>query len=267
MSDEKIKPAIICGREVKVGDEMEGVKAWGGCRHSSGSSDDTGVVKEITRTEIILDTPRGRVFAQRAIVCDAEPMNVGPSGCTECLKETDRLTTVAEMPGKRFCSDCWDARQKKHPKVVVICGSSRFIDVMAVCGWLLERDEGAIVMGLHLLPYWYSEEAIPNHLAEHEGVADQMDELHLRKMDLGLLAREYSGSRVEVFVVNVKHYIGDSTTREVEYAKENGIPIRWYTDDVIGEKVNRLLEEFIERSEKVEFDAKTKVTPKDGGES
>ncbi len=26
------------------------------------------------------------------------------------------------------------------PKVIVLCGSSRFADVMAVVGWLLERD-------------------------------------------------------------------------------------------------------------------------------
>jgi hypothetical protein len=31
-------------------------------------------------------------------------------------------------------------------KTVTICGSSRFIDVMAVCAWLIERDEQAIVM-------------------------------------------------------------------------------------------------------------------------
>ena len=70
------------------------------------------------------------------------------------------------------------------PKVVVLCGSSRFVDIMAVCAWIIERDEGAISMGLHLLPGWYSMENIPDHLAEHEGVADAMDELHLIKIDL-----------------------------------------------------------------------------------
>jgi len=123
---------------------------------------------------------------------------------------------------------------KKPPKVVVICGSSRFIDVMMVCGWFLERDEGAIVMGLHLLPGWYSEENIPHHLAEHEGVADALDNLHLRKIDLAVHARETMGCEAEIFVTNVKHYIGKSTTREVQYAKDKGVPIRWYTDDPIG---------------------------------
>ncbi|MFA6054024.1 MAG: hypothetical protein WC769_01490 [Thermodesulfovibrionales bacterium] len=56
-------------------------------------------------------------------------------------------------------------------KVIVLCGSSKFCDIMAVCAWLLERNEKVITMGLHLLPFWYSEEKIPDHLAEHEGVA------------------------------------------------------------------------------------------------
>lgn len=71
----------------------------------------------------------------------------------------------------------------QKPKVVVLCGSSRFADVMAVCSWLIGRDEKAITMGLHFLPVWYPN-CPEHHLAEHEGVAEHMDELHLRKIDL-----------------------------------------------------------------------------------
>jgi hypothetical protein len=67
----------------------------------------------------------------------------------------------------------------QKPKIIVLCGSSRFVDIMAVCAWLIERDEKAIAMGLHLLPGWYSRERIPDHLAEHEGVVADMDALHL----------------------------------------------------------------------------------------
>jgi len=56
------------------------------------------------------------------------------------------------------------------PKVVTLCGSSRFVEVMAVSAWLLEKAEGAVTMGLHLLPWWYGGKE--NNLAEHEGVAD-----------------------------------------------------------------------------------------------
>ena len=124
-----------------------------------------------------------------------------------------------------------DAEIAKKPKVIVLCGSSRFVDLMAVCAWLLEREENAITMSLHLLPGWYCENKIPDHLAEHEGVADQMDELHLRKIDLA----------DEIFVVNDDGYVGDSTAREVEYTKKQGKPIRWYTHDPIGKKCQAIL--------------------------
>jgi len=116
------------------------------------------------------------------------------------------------------------------PKIIVLCGSSRFTDVMAVCAWFIERDEHAIALGLHLLPRWYSKEHIPHHLAEHEGVADAMDELHLRKIDMA----------DEIFVVDFNEYFGQSTAREIEYAKIHGKKTRWFTRDPIGEAVLRL---------------------------
>ena len=125
------------------------------------------------------------------------------------------------------------------PKIIVICGSSRFVDIMAVCAWLLERDEGAIVMSLHLLPFWYSKDHIPDHLAEHEGVADKMDELHLRKIDIAH----------EVFIVNKDDYIGESTTAEILYAREHGKHIRWYTHDPIGRKVQIIIDEYLKEKE------------------
>lgn len=116
------------------------------------------------------------------------------------------------------------------PKVVVLCGSSRFVGIMAVCAWLIERDEKAITMGLHLLPGWYPDIA-PDHIAEKEGVADAMDTLHLRKIDLA----------DEIFIVNYDDYIGDSTKREMYYAKEKHKNIRWYASDEIGRRCDELI--------------------------
>jgi hypothetical protein len=120
------------------------------------------------------------------------------------------------------------------PKIVVICGSSRWVDIMAVCAWLIERDEQAIVMSLHLLPAWYPD-CPADHLAEHEGCARAMDELHLRKIDLA----------DEVFVVNHEEYVGESTAREVGYAtkRPNVKRIRLYSQDPVGEKVREMLGE------------------------
>lgn len=115
------------------------------------------------------------------------------------------------------------------PKVITICGSSRFCDIMAVCAWILERDENAITLSLHLLPSWYCN--VASHLAEHQGVATSMDELHLRKID----------AADEVFIVNHDDYIGESTKREVQYAIEQGKKLRWYTHDLVGQYVNNLV--------------------------
>lgn len=117
------------------------------------------------------------------------------------------------------------------PKVVALCGSSRHIDIISVCAWLIERDENAIVMSLHLIPHWYSKEKIPAYLAEHECVKEKIDTLHLRKIDLA----------DEIFVVNYQDYIGISTKNEVSYAKESGKTIRWFTQDDIGKKVTQIL--------------------------
>lgn len=119
----------------------------------------------------------------------------------------------------------------KKPKIVVLCGSSKFVAIMAVCAWLIEKEEHAITMGLHLLPYWYCKNDIPDHLAEYEGVADEMDELHLRKIDLA----------DEIFVVNFNDYIGESTKNEIKYTKKLNKNIRWFSHDKIGEKVSNLL--------------------------
>ena len=109
-----------------------------------------------------------------------------------------------------------------RPKVIVICGSTRFIDLMAVCAWILERDEKAITMGLHLLPWWYGEDGPPNdHLAEHEGVDREMDQLHLYKIDLC----------DEIFVINAENYIGDSTRAEINYAVSKKKLIRLLTTE------------------------------------
>lgn len=125
----------------------------------------------------------------------------------------------------------YEKNYREKVKVVVMCGSSRFVDVMSVCAWLIEKHENANSMGLHLLPEWYCRGKIPSHLAEHEGVADQMDELHLRKIDLC----------DEIFVVNYDNYIGDSTKKEIAYAKKNKKVIRRYTSDVIGLMVDDIM--------------------------
>lgn len=116
-------------------------------------------------------------------------------------------------------------------KIITLCGSSRFCQEMAVCAWLLEKHENVITMGLHLLPHWYP--AAKGHQAEREGIAEQMDELHLKKIAIS----------DEIFVVNKDDYIGESTAKELAYACSIGLKekIRNYTEDYIGMQVETIL--------------------------
>lgn len=98
------------------------------------------------------------------------------------------------------------------PRITVLCGSSRFIAETAVLAWELEKD-GDIVLAMHLLPAWYTSAA--DHQAEVEGIAAKMDELHLRKIDLA----------DRVLVVNPGGYYGESTRREIAYARAHGKPV------------------------------------------
>jgi len=110
-------------------------------------------------------------------------------------------------------------------KIITVSGSTRFIDVIAVIQWYLETLEGAICLGMNLLPEWYGAEA--SHQAEAEGIDKEQDSLHFDKIDISH----------ELYVVNVNHYIGKSTAREIAYAQKKGINIRYYQDDYLRHKV------------------------------
>lgn len=103
----------------------------------------------------------------------------------------------------------------KRPKIICICGSSRFVAEMAILRWELEKGGNIITLGLHLLPFDYIK--VKDHAAEAEGIADIMDELHLRKIDLA----------DEVFIFNKDGYIGESTHNEINYAMKSGKPIKY----------------------------------------
>ena len=101
------------------------------------------------------------------------------------------------------------------PKLVCICGSSRFYDEYQKAEYE-ETMKGNIYLSIGFYPHSSGQ-------AHGEGVgctSDEkvaLDELHKRKIDLA----------DEVLVLNVGGYIGDSTKSEVEYAKKAGKPIRW----------------------------------------
>src|SRR5579864_1201144 len=85
--------------------------------------------------------------------------------------------------------------QATRPKIICLCGSTKFIETFAIKTWELEL-EGNIVLGCTLLPSGYC--PVRDHFAEHIGVKEQRDNHHLQKIDLA----------DEVLVLNVGGYIG-----------------------------------------------------------
>lgn len=98
------------------------------------------------------------------------------------------------------------------PHIVCLCGSTRFMDAFFEAGWKFAL-EGKIVLSVGVCRH------AEHHGAEALGqdVADRLDELHCRKIDIA----------DSVFVLNVGGYIGDSTRKEIEYAESRNKPISY----------------------------------------
>lgn len=74
-----------------------------------------------------------------------------------------------------------------------------------------------MVLSWCALPESYFQGEDKTHIGDQEGVKEIVDEVHLRKIDLAS----------EVFVMNIGGYIGESTRREIQYAKEQGKAINY----------------------------------------
>mgnify|MGYP000852874434 CR=1 FL=1 len=93
-----------------------------------------------------------------------------------------------------------------YPPMVVICGSTRFRAEMADANRELTLA-GCVV----LAPGVFAHDG--DQITEEQKTA--LDALHLRKIDLA----------DEVFVVDPDGYIGESTRREIDYARQHDKPI------------------------------------------
>ncbi len=108
-------------------------------------------------------------------------------------------------------SDNYDDR----PTIVCLCGSTRFADAYATA-YREESLAGKIVLSVGVMIHTGD---LP---IRHDGPEKRLlDELHLRKIDLA----------DEVLVLNVGGYIGESTARELAYARQHGKHIRMLEDD------------------------------------
>ena len=135
------------------------------------------------------------------------------------------------------------------PRVVTLCGSTRFMDQFFKSGWA-ETLAGRIVLSVGVVVDEGEAAAqLPNdHLGERFGVKDQLDEIHFRKIDLS----------DDILVLNLDGYIGKSTQREIAYALATGKAIR-FLDEAKGAET--LVERADDIDEQVHQFTKGKVPP------
>jgi hypothetical protein len=104
-----------------------------------------------------------------------------------------------------------------RPSIVVLCGSTRFKELYEEVS-VLESAAGKIVLTANI----NFRDSFHKVLIEEAGynpgnLKEVMDKLHLRKIDLA----------DEVIVLSQDNYIGESTSREINYARAKGKCIRY----------------------------------------
>ena len=108
-----------------------------------------------------------------------------------------------------------DALPKK-PIVVCLCGSTRFWRAFQHAS-LVETMQGKIVLSIGAASGTDDEHFGNLPRDEYDRIKTMLDELHLRKIDLA----------DEVLILNVDQYIGESTARELAYARTLGKRVRF----------------------------------------
>jgi hypothetical protein len=105
-----------------------------------------------------------------------------------------------------------------RPTIVCLCGSTRFYAAFQAANYR-ETMAGRIVLSVGFYPH-SAEQAHGEAIGCTPGQKAALDALHLRKIDLA----------DEVLVINVAGYVGESTAREIAYARQLGKPIRWWEE-------------------------------------
>lgn len=106
---------------------------------------------------------------------------------------------------------------KDRPRIVCICGSSRFKDEH-LAYTMKETLKGHIILGAGFFHHVDKVPITSNH-------KDKLDSLHLHKIELA----------DEIFVINPNGYIGESTRENIAYAIARGKDIR-FLDEQAGEE-------------------------------
>jgi hypothetical protein len=100
----------------------------------------------------------------------------------------------------------------QKPKIITICGSLKFQTQMVIEAERLELAGNCVLSVIYPPPNFDKD----NYTTEQGAM---LDEMHKIKIDLS----------DTIFVVNVGGYIGNSTKSEIEYAKQLGKEIIYFT--------------------------------------
>lgn len=120
------------------------------------------------------------------------------------VRHTDRLVIVEGVD------------EPPTPTVVCLCGSTRFWRTFQEQS-LAETLAGRIVLSIGAASGTDDQHFGNLPREEYERVKTQLDELHMRKINLC----------DEVLILNVNGYIGESTARELAYARKIGRRVRF----------------------------------------
>ena len=106
-----------------------------------------------------------------------------------------------------------------RPKIITLCGSSRFPDAFALANMHLSM-RGHIVISLGC--FGHADQPVgARHLTsdgdETTPEKQHLDQLHFRKIDIS------DG----IYVVNPGGYVGSSTKREIAHAVAQGKSVEW----------------------------------------
>ncbi len=176
-------------------------------RYSNGNGDGTeGFNIKTMPTEVLreklLSMRYTKEQVQKETSRDAIQFIYGYSECINDLLEWSNEFR-SRMEGEKIKTD-------NFPKIITICGSGRFLKEMH------EAEERMTLNGIIVLMIGVNTKDVAR-TEDLSHYKPMLDELHLRKIDMS----------DEVFVVNPGGYIGESTAKEIAYAKKIGKPIQY----------------------------------------
>lgn len=154
---------------------------------------------------------------QCAVICAS--IYLDNHGLTDQRKETEKPVNIdVDLYRQKYgVSAAENEFNKARPRVVVLCGSTKFLEAWRTA---VEQEtlDGKVVLpvGVFLHQKTNADTITPEQKAG-------LDQLHKRKIDMA----------DEVLILNVNGYIGESTKSEIEYAKKHAKPIRYLHPELV----------------------------------